>query len=126
MAQGKTAFSGPPCRIAARKSILRKKAVAHRFIRKCGSHFQNQTHNQAIQKISPRYNNSESEASESKDSGAIFMSGGEHFVIPYHHYHYYHRILKRSCAERRKHYELLVRNRQRGWHRPGGSPRPHR
>ena len=47
------------------------------------------------------------------------MSGGEHFVIPHHHYHYYHRILKRSCAERRKHYELLVRNRQRGWHRPG-------
>ena len=116
MAQGKTAFSGLPCRIAARKSILQKKAVAHRFIRKCGSHFQNQTHNQAIQKISPRYNNSESEASESKDSGAIFMSGGEHFVIPHHHYHYYHRILKRSCAERRKPYELLVRNRQRGWH----------
>lgn len=54
------------------------------------------------------------------------MSGGEHFVIPHHHYHYYHRILKRSCAERRKPYELLVRNRQRGWHRPGGSPRPHR
>ena len=40
------------------------------------------------------------------------MSGGEHFVIPHHHYHYYHRILKRSCAERRKPYELLVRNRQ--------------
>ena len=37
-----------------------------------------------------------------------------------------YRILKRSCAERRKPYELLVRNRQRSWHRPGGSPRPHR
>ena len=75
--------------------------------------------------FSPRYNNHDPKPLSRKTQG-LFMSGGEHFVIPHHHYHYYHRILKRSCAERRKHYELLVRNRQRGWHRPGGSPRPHR
>ena len=68
-----------------------------------------------IQKISPRYNNRESETSEPKDSGAFLCLEVSIFVISYCRYHYHHRILRRNSAERKKHNGFLARNHQRSW-----------